>query len=146
HLRELGHERIGLAVGPKRFVPVQRKAEQFRRLMAPVLGSAAAVDELIVHTLFSVEGGHSAAWTVLERGCTGVVRGGGLGALGAARGARRRGREVPGACAVGGYGESPLIAFTDPPVPASQQQVSAMAAAAVRTLLDEIAGVEPPAE
>ncbi len=146
HLRELGHERIGLAVGPKRFVPVQRKAEQFRRLMAPVLGSAAAVDELIVHTLFSVEGGHSAAWTLLERGCTAVVCGSDLMALGAIRVARRRGLEVPRDFSVVGYDDSPLIAFTDPPLTTIQQQVSAMATAAVRTLLDEIAGVEPPAE
>ncbi|WP_277669541.1 substrate-binding domain-containing protein, partial [Saccharomonospora viridis] len=45
-----------------------------------------------------------------------------------------------------GYDDSPLIAFTDPPLTTIQQQVSAMATAAVRTLLDEIAGVEPPAE
>src|SRR5690606_17946578 len=30
HLRELGHQRIGLALGPRRFVPVQRKIEGFR--------------------------------------------------------------------------------------------------------------------
>ncbi|EID53057.1 LacI family DNA-binding transcriptional regulator [Saccharomonospora xinjiangensis] len=145
HLRELGHERIGLAVGPKRFVPVQRKAEKFRELMAPVVG-ADEVDDLIVHTLFSVEGGHSAAWTLLERHCTAVVCGSDLMALGAIRVARRRGLEVPRDFSVVGYDDSPLIAFTDPPLTTIQQQVTAMVTAAVRTLLDEIAGAAPPTE
>ncbi|HEX5566898.1 MAG TPA: LacI family DNA-binding transcriptional regulator, partial [Streptomyces sp.] len=38
HLVSLGHERIGLAVGPKRFVPVLRKIEGFVRGMEELLG------------------------------------------------------------------------------------------------------------
>ncbi|MET9070395.1 LacI family DNA-binding transcriptional regulator, partial [Streptosporangium sandarakinum] len=38
HLVDLGHERIGLAVGPGRFVPVIRKIEGFRQAMAQLLG------------------------------------------------------------------------------------------------------------
>lgn len=144
HLRELGHERIGLAVGPKRFVPAQRKAEEFRRLLTPVLGSEDDADKLIVHSLFSVEGGHSAAWYLLEQGCTAVVCGSDLMALGAIRVARRRGLAVPGDFSVVGYDDSPLIAFTDPPLTTIHQQVPAMATAAVRTLLDEIAGADVP--
>ncbi|WP_034269342.1 LacI family DNA-binding transcriptional regulator [Haloechinothrix halophila] len=143
HLRELGHERIGLAVGPERFVPTQRKAAEFRRLMAPVSGSA-DVDKLITHSLFSVEGGHSAASSLLDQGCTAVVCGSDLMALGAIRAARKRGLSVPRDFSVVGYDDSPLIAFTDPPLTTIQQQVSAMTTAAVRTLLDEIAGVDVP--
>ena len=36
HLRALGHRRIGLAVGPERFVPAVRKIAGFRRAMADV--------------------------------------------------------------------------------------------------------------
>lgn len=144
HLRELGHERIGLAVGPERFVPAQRKAAEFRRLMAPVVGSAGNVDKLIVHSLFSVEGGHSAASSLLDQDCTAVVCGSDLMALGAIRVARKRGLSVPRDFSVVGYDDSPLIAFTDPPLTTIQQQVSAMTTAAVRTLLDEIAGVDAP--
>ncbi|OQO89434.1 LacI family transcriptional regulator [Saccharomonospora piscinae] len=146
HLRELGHERIGLAVGPNRFVPAQRKTEQFRRMMAPVLGGEAEADSLIVHSLFSVEGGHSAAWALMEQGCTAVVCGSDLMALGAIRAARRRGLEVPRDFSVVGYDDSPLIAFTDPPLTTIQQKVSAMVTEAVRTLLDEVAGAEVPTE
>ncbi|WP_026455292.1 LacI family DNA-binding transcriptional regulator [Saccharomonospora iraqiensis] len=142
HLRELGHERIGLAVGPQRFVPAQRKAERFRLLMEPVLGDEAG--ELVVHSLFSVEGGHSAARHLLERECTAVVCGSDLMALGAIRAARRQGLSVPGDFSVVGYDDSPLIAFTDPPLTTVQQQVSTMTTAAVRTLLDEISGVDVP--
>lgn len=37
HLVSLGHTRIGLALGPKRFVPVQRKIEGFVRTMQDLL-------------------------------------------------------------------------------------------------------------
>ncbi|OUC91190.1 LacI family DNA-binding transcriptional regulator, partial [Streptosporangium minutum] len=67
HLVDLGHERIGLAVGPRRFVPVIRKIEGYRQAMAQLLG-ADGVDELISHSLFSVEGGQAAAAQLLERG------------------------------------------------------------------------------
>jgi LacI family transcriptional regulator, repressor for deo operon, udp, cdd, tsx, nupC, and nupG len=143
HLRELGHERIGLAIGPDRFMPSRRKAIAFRELMAPVVGDG-DVDKLIAHSLFSVEGGHSATWFLLEQGCTAVVCGSDLMALGAIRVARKRGLGVPRDFSVVGYDDSPLIAFTDPPLTTIQQQVSAMATAAVRTLLEEIAGVPVP--
>jgi LacI family repressor for deo operon, udp, cdd, tsx, nupC, and nupG len=143
HLRELGHERIGLAVGPRRFVPAQRKAAEFRRLMEPTVG-ADDVDTLIAHSLFSVEGGHSAAWSLLEQGCTAVVCGSDLMALGAIRVARRRGLAVPKDFSVVGFDDSPLIAFTDPPLTTIRQPVPAMATEAVRTLLDEAAGAGVP--
>ncbi len=113
--------------------------------LEPVVG-ADEVEKLIVHTLFSVEGGHSAALTLLERNCTAVVCGSDLMALGAIRMARRQGLEVPRDFSVVGYDDSPLIAFTDPPLTTIQQQVTAMVTAAVRTLLDEIAGAAPPTE
>ncbi|WP_019813308.1 LacI family DNA-binding transcriptional regulator [Saccharomonospora saliphila] len=144
HLRELGHSRIGLAVGPRRFVPAQRKAERFRRLMAPALGSDQAAEELIAHSLFSVEGGDTAARELLDAGCTAMVCGSDLMALGAIRQARRRGLSVPRDFSVVGYDDSPLIGFTDPPLTTIQQQVSGMTTAAVRTLLDEISGVDVP--
>src|SRR5690606_26585745 len=52
HLVDLGHERIGLAVGPRRFVPVIRKIEGYRQAMAQLLG-VTEVEELISHSLFS---------------------------------------------------------------------------------------------
>ncbi|MEV0595808.1 LacI family DNA-binding transcriptional regulator [Nonomuraea cavernae] len=139
HLADLGHELIGLVVGPGRFVPVIRKIEGFRAAMARVLGAGGA-DELISHSLFSVEGGQAAVGPLLDRGCTGVVCASDLMALGAIRACRERGLSVPGDVSVVGYDDSPLIAHTDPPLTTVRQPVQAMAAAAVDTLLEAVAG------
>lgn len=62
HLASLGHTRIGLAVGPKRFVPVLRKIEGFQQAMEVQLGlSAEESERLIQHSLYSLEGGQAAA-------------------------------------------------------------------------------------
>ncbi|MFI6509260.1 MULTISPECIES: LacI family DNA-binding transcriptional regulator [Streptosporangium] len=140
HLADLGHERIGLAVGPRRFVPVIRKIEGYRRAMSQLLG-AVEVDELISHSLFSVEGGQAAATQLLARGCTGIVCASDLMALGAIRACRDRGLTVPGDVSVVGFDDSPLIAFTDPPLTTVRKPIGAMASAAVATLLEEINGV-----
>ncbi|MFG1749765.1 LacI family DNA-binding transcriptional regulator [Streptosporangium sandarakinum] len=139
HLVDLGHERIGLAVGPGRFVPVIRKIEGFRQAMAQLLGVSDA-DELISHSLFSVEGGQAAAAQLLKRGCTGIVCASDLMALGAIRACRDRGLSVPGEVSVVGYDDSPLIAFTDPPLTTVRQPVHSMVTAAVHTLLEAVAG------
>ncbi|SNR83845.1 transcriptional regulator, LacI family [Actinacidiphila glaucinigra] len=145
HLAALGHERIGLAVGPKRFVPVQRKIEGFLRSMEEVLGIAAdEASERIQHSLFTLEGGQAAAAGLLDAGCTAVVCASDMMALGAVRAARQLGLSVPGDVSVVGFDDSPLIAFTDPPLTTIRQPVTAMGQAAVRALLEEIGGTPAP--
>lgn len=139
HLADLGHERIGLAVGQRRYVPVVRKVEGFRRAMAEMFGQG-DTDALIEHSLFSVEGGQAAAAALIDRGCTGIVCGSDLMALGATRAAREHGLSVPQDVSVVGFDDSPLIAFTDPPLTTVRQPVAAMATAAVDTLLEIVAG------
>ncbi|CPU62387.1 LacI family transcriptional regulator [Mycobacteroides abscessus] len=51
---------------------------------------------------------------------------------------------MPQDVSVLGYDDSPLIAFTDPPLTTVRQPVSAMAHAAVSALLTEIAGERAP--
>jgi DNA-binding LacI/PurR family transcriptional regulator len=143
HLVQLGHRQIGLAIGPDRFVPVIRKVQGFRASMKALLGRD-DVDELVERTMFSVEGGDTAAARLIERGCTAIVCGSDLMALGAIRAARRAGLQVPDDVSVVGYDDSPLIAFTDPPLTTVRQSVQAMSEAAVRALLDEIAGEPAP--
>lgn len=145
HLVALGHRRIGLISGPDRFVPVQRKVAGYRSAMRALLGTEdAELDELISLSLFGVEGGHAAATRLLDRGATGFVCGSDLMALGAIRAARQRGLNVPGDVSVVGYDDSPLIAFTDPPLTTVRQPIRAMAVAAVRALVDEIRGHAAP--
>ncbi|GAA2737686.1 LacI family DNA-binding transcriptional regulator [Pedococcus aerophilus] len=143
HLVQLGHTRIGLAIGPDRFVPVIRKIAGFRSSMHTLLGRD-DVEELIERTMFSVEGGDTAGARLLDKGCTAVVCGSDLMALGAIRAARRAGLRVPEDFSVVGYDDSPLIAFTDPPLTTVRQSVQPMAEAAVRALLDEIRGEPTP--
>ncbi|MCG6496195.1 LacI family DNA-binding transcriptional regulator, partial [Kitasatospora sp. A2-31] len=96
HLAELGHERIGLAVGQRRYVPVLRKIEGFTAAMREVLGrTEEEARDLVHHTLFSVEGGHAAAGALLDKGCTAIVCGSDMMALGAIRAVRQRGLSVP---------------------------------------------------
>ncbi|MER5885178.1 LacI family DNA-binding transcriptional regulator [Streptomyces sp. NPDC001941] len=146
HLAALGHTRIGLAVGPKRFVPVLRKIEGFARALKDQLGLDPRVveEELVQHSLFTLEGGQAAASALLERGCTALVCASDMMALGAVRAVRQRGLEVPDDVSVVGFDDSPLIAFTDPPLTTVRKPVPAMGQAAVRTLLEEIGGTPAP--
>jgi DNA-binding LacI/PurR family transcriptional regulator len=160
HLAALGHRWIGLAIGPERFVPAIRKIAGFRQAMAAVLAPGSSrrgtrdgrgerpgelgVEQLIERSLFSVEGGQAAAARLIERGCTAIVCGSDLMALGAVRAARSLGLDVPGDVSVVGYDDSPLIAFTDPPLTTVRQSVQPMGEAAVRALMDEIAGEPAP--
>jgi alanine racemase len=142
HLASLGHRRIGLITGPSRFLPVQRKLAGYREAMRELFGE---VDEdLIELTLFGVEGGDAAAARLIERGVTAIACGSDPMALGAIRAARSRGLDVPGDISVVGYDDSPLMAFTDPPLTTLRQPVRQMSVAAVRALVDEISGDPAP--
>jgi Periplasmic binding protein-like domain len=113
--------------------------------MTRLLGlSEADVTPLISLSLFGVEGGAAAAGRLLDRGVTGIVCGSDLMALGAIREARSRGLRVPADVSIVGYDDSPLVAFTDPPLTTVRQPVSAMAVAGVRALIDEINGHPAP--
>ncbi len=145
HLVALGHTRIGFLSGPHRFLNVQRKLEGYRAAMRRELGVRDRdLEELVALTLFGVEGGEVAAGQLLSRGVTGMVCGSDLMALGAIRAARRRGLSVPRDVSVVGFDDSPLIAFTDPPLTTLRQPVAAMGNAAIRQLVDEINGHGAP--
>lgn len=133
HLTELGHERIGLAAGPEYYVPVIRKVGGF---------SAAVKDRkpLVEHSLFTIEGGRAAAGALLDKGATGIVCASDLMALGAIQAARARGLTIPRDLSVVGYDDSPMMAFTDPALTTVRQNVPAMCNAAVRALLEQLAG------
>jgi alanine racemase len=145
HLVALGHEKIGLVTGPERFLPVQRKIAGYRGAMRRHLDAPdSELDAMTALTLFGVEGGEAAAGRLIDDGVTGIVCGSDLMALGSIRAARQRGLTVPGDLSVIGFDDSPLIAFTDPPLTTVRQPVSSMSVAAVNTLVDEINGHAAP--
>ncbi|MFH5823483.1 LacI family DNA-binding transcriptional regulator [Georgenia sp. AZ-5] len=141
HLASQGHRRIGLAIGPDRFVPARLKREGFLEAMDRYLGEP---DPPVVTTMFTVEGGQSAGSALVDAGCTAVVCGSDLMALGVVRAARSRGLQVPADLSVVGYDDSVLIPFTSPPLTTLRQSVTAMCQAAVTTLLAEIGGAPVP--
>ncbi len=142
HLATLGHQRIGLAIGPDRFLPAQRKIAAFRTAMTAL--GAADPDEHIVTTLFTVEGGQAATSQLLGTGHTGIICASDLMALGAIRAARSLGLQVPDDVSVVGFDDSSLIPFTDPPLTTIRQPIDRMGEAAVSALLAEISGAQVP--
>lgn len=147
HLAELGHRRIGLAMGPRRYTPVIRRINGFHEAMRRHLGDAmsrAEVDELVVCTRYRLEGGFEAARILLDRGATAIIAGSDVMALGAIRAARSRGLRIPEGVSIIGSDDNEFLEFTDPPLTTVRQDVEAIGAAAVRTLLDELAGSPPP--
>jgi LacI family transcriptional regulator, repressor for deo operon, udp, cdd, tsx, nupC, and nupG len=139
HLAALGHRRIGFATGPEHFIPTRRKLEGFRLGLKQHLGEEDASEHTAV-TMFSIEGGHSAAVELLDTGHTGIVCASDVMALGAIRAARARGLRVPEDVSIVGFDDSPLMAFTDPPLTTLRQPISAMAEAAVQSLLTDLSG------
>ena len=135
HLRSLGHERIGLAVGPARFLPTQRKSSAF-------LGLGFSQDS-IERTIFTAEGGRVAAGKLLDAGHTAIICGSDLMALGVIREAHSRGMRVPGDLSVIGFDDSPLMAFTGPALTTVRQPVQAMCEAAVSGLVRAMDGNTP---
>ncbi len=147
HLAGLGHRRIGLAMGPARYVPSRRKIEGFHAAMRRHLDPAPTSEEvaaLVETTVFSAEGGADATAALLDRGVTAVVCGSDVMAFGALRAARARGLYRPEELSVVGSDDTAVLEFIDPPLTSVRQPVRDISAAAVRALLDEIAGRPAP--
>jgi LacI family transcriptional regulator, repressor for deo operon, udp, cdd, tsx, nupC, and nupG len=145
HLVSMGHRTIGFATGPKRYLAAADKIESFVAATGELLGwDRESAEEMVAGTIFSVEGGQAAAAQLLEEGATGIVCGSDVMALGVIRAARQRGRQVPADISVIGFDDSPLMAFTDPPLTTIRQPVAAMATAAVDMIVDAIAGHPAP--
>ncbi|WP_433089378.1 LacI family DNA-binding transcriptional regulator [Dactylosporangium sp. CA-052675] len=130
HLRDLGHQRIGLIVGPRGHVPSERKLTEFRKL--------ATDKRLVAHTMFSIAGGQSAVAPLLEAGATAVVCASDTLALGAIRGARKQGLRVPEQLSVVGFDDSVYMPMMDPPLTTVRQPIGAIGVAAVHSLVAQI--------
>jgi DNA-binding LacI/PurR family transcriptional regulator len=144
HLDSLGHERIGLVLGPPDHVPSDRRLRAFAQLHA---GSGrAAVDGLVERSMFSLEGGQAAASRLIERGVTAFICASDPLALGAVRAVRRAGRRVPADVSVVGYDDSAFMNCTDPPLTTVRQPIESIGKAAVSMLTSQIEGGAVAAE
>jgi len=144
HLAALGHERIGLILGPSDHMPSRRKLAAFEQAAGQI--GLAYESGWVERTMFSLEGGQAAANRLLDRGITGIVCGSDLIALGAVRAARRSGLRVPDQVSVVGYDDSSLMSCTDPPLSTVRQPIEAMGRAAVAMLVGQIDGATVTAD
>jgi LacI family repressor for deo operon, udp, cdd, tsx, nupC, and nupG len=138
HLISLGHERIGLILGPADHMPSARKYAAF---MAEIAARPESVQPpLVERTMYSLEGGHAAAVRLVKRGATAIICSSDVHAIGAIRAARRLGRSVPGDISVVGFDDSAFMSSIDPPLTTMRQPIEAMGQAAVALLVGQIAG------
>jgi alanine racemase len=147
HLADMGHRRIGLAVGQVRYTPCIRRAAGFRVAMRRHVDATlteADLDELTSYTTFTVEGGEEAAVRLLDSGVTGIVCGSDVIALGVIRTARERGLRVPEDVSVIGSDDSLMAQFTDPPLTTVRQPTTLIAQAVCRALVDMVEGGPAP--
>ncbi|MFD8011399.1 LacI family DNA-binding transcriptional regulator [Streptomyces sp. NPDC058955] len=138
HLASLGHEKIGMLLGPADHVPSRRKLDA-ARAVAEAAGTPLP-DAHVVRSIFSLEGGQAAANRLLEQGVTGIVCASDPLALGAIRAARRRGLVVPADVSVIGFDDSAFMNCTEPPLSTVRQPIEAMGRAAVELLCAQIQG------
>jgi DNA-binding LacI/PurR family transcriptional regulator len=134
HLASLGHQRIGMVVGPEDHMPSRRKLAAFTELATRGAGDRVPVE----HALFSLEGGQAATTRLLRHDVTGVICGSDVLALGAIRAVRRAGLSVPGDVSVVGYDDSAFMNCTDPPLTTVRQPIESMGKAAVALLVNQI--------
>jgi DNA-binding LacI/PurR family transcriptional regulator len=137
HLASLGHQRIGLVVGPEDHMPSRRKLAAFIEHAKDNGNDIAPVE----HALFSLEGGQAATSRILRQGVTGIICGSDVLALGAIRAVRRAGLTVPGDVSVVGYDDSAFMNCTDPPLTTVRQPIESMGKAAVALLANQMEGV-----
>lgn len=138
HVVSLGHERIGLLLGPVDHIPSERK-----------LAAALALAERhgiefteadVVRSDYSLESGQATVARLLVRGVTAVLCASDPLALGAIRAVRRSGRSVPEDVSVVGFDDSALMNSTDPALTTVRQPIEPMGRAAVALLTQLIAG------
>jgi DNA-binding LacI/PurR family transcriptional regulator len=145
HLVSLGHERIGLVLGPADHVPSRRKLAAFERNVTAITGRPPD-ENLVERTMFSLEGGHAATTKLIDRGATAIICASDPLALGAIRAARRGGLSVPADLSVVGFDDSAFMSCTDPPLTTVRQPIEAIGRAAVAILVGQIEGARASAE
>jgi LacI family repressor for deo operon, udp, cdd, tsx, nupC, and nupG len=135
HLRSLGHERIGMVMGPEDHMPSRRKLAAVAKL-----AGWTGTDDWVERTTFSMESARVAAARLIQRGVTGMICASDVLALGSIRAARRLGLDVPADVSVVGFDDSALMTCTDPPLTTVRQPIEMMGQAAVDLLVNQIEG------
>ncbi|MCU1535580.1 MAG: LacI family DNA-binding transcriptional regulator, partial [Glaciihabitans sp.] len=137
HLKQLGHTRIGLVLGPRDHVPSQRKYAAAREL-----GGADLPDRFVEHSQYSLEAGQAATSRLLQQGVTAVVCASDPIALGAIRAVRKAGLRVPEDVSIIGFDDSALMNSIDPPLTTVRQPIEPMGRMVIELLVRQITGAD----
>ena len=140
HLASLGHERIGMILGPRDHMPSRRKLAAFTGIAARGGRRVAAGD--VEPVIFALEGGQAATSRMLQAGVTGIICGSDPLALGAVRAVRRASLSVPVDVSIVGFDDSAFMNCTEPPLTTVRQPIEALGRAAVALLVDQIHGAK----
>jgi DNA-binding LacI/PurR family transcriptional regulator len=143
HLLSLGHERIGLVLGPPDHMPSRRKLDAFKAVAA---GAGHSTKDAVERAMFSIEGGQAAGTRLIQRGLTGVICASDPLALGVIRAIRRARLDVPSDVSGVGFDDSAFMNCTDPPLTTVRQPIDAMGRAAVDMLVALIERAAVPAD
>lgn len=138
HLLSLGHQRVGLLLGPEDHVPSQLKLDAARALAGR--RGHDLDSSLVVHSQYSLEAGQASTTKLLDAGATAIACASDMLALGAIRAVRRAGLSVPHDISVVGYDDSALMNSTEPALTTVRQPIEPMGRAAVDILSRMITG------
>jgi LacI family transcriptional regulator len=140
HLRQHGHERIGIVTAPLSWPNVRDVYEGYVQAVGEADGRLVAeVDE------FTVDAGRAGLERLLELpdAPSAVFAAGETLALGVLQEARSRQIDVPGDLAITGYTDSPVAALVEPPLTMVSVPAREIGIQAMRTLTDLIRGKKP---
>ena len=138
HLREHGHDRIGIVTAPRQWPNVKEVYDGYLR------GLGGSEDSPLVAEVgeFTVEAGRSGLAQLLDRPDppSAVFAASEIFALGIFREARSRGLDIPGDLAIAGYTDSPVAALLEPPLTMVAVPAREVGLLAMRTLHELIQG------
>ncbi len=144
HLRQHGHDRVGLVTAPMSWPNVAEVHSGYLRALEDAdIGPATELVSEVPE--FTVEAGRvaMARLLTLPDPPSAVFAGGWTLALGALAEARSQGLDVPRDLAIVGYTDSPLAALVDPPLTMVEVPAREIGLRAMRILSDLIQGKRP---
>lgn len=133
HLRDLGHQKIGLLLGDLNHYPSIAKYEAALKFFEQEGIKHPAA--LTAWTTYGVESGQMAAKSLLEHGATAVACASDQLALGALKAANIMGLSIPDDVSVTGYDDSPAMKYMSPSLTTVRQPVKQICQSTVNGLL-----------
>ena len=144
HLHELGHRRIGLAMGPRNTSTSRDRAHGAMNWLAQQ--GLKEKDMPLIWGEYTMESGYSGALSLLggRVPVTAIIAGNDTVALGVLEAARRSNIAVPEDLSVIGFDDMPLAGTQILALTTIRQPVEAMARTAARRLIDRMESKIPP--